>query len=175
MKKALTAITALLILAGFSLAQKVRIGVVNPDYILANSKEGKKILSELQAIQKRKQAEIARRQKEIQDLQRKLQTQQGIMSQQALQNLEDKIVEKQKALKRYVDDAKDELARLNQKKLGAFQQKMLKVIKKVAKAKGLVVVLDQRQLIYADPVVDISSEVIGELDKMFDKQMGIGK
>ncbi len=97
------------------------------------------------------------------------------MSQQALQNLEDKIVEKQKALKRYVDDAKDELARLNQKKLGAFQQKMLKVIKKVAKAKGLVVVLDQRQLIYADPVVDISSEVIGELDKMFDKQMGIGK
>ena len=175
MKKVLTAITALIILAGFSLAQKVRIGVVNPDYILANSKEGKKILSELQAIQKRKQAEIARRQKEIQDLQRKLQAQQGIMSQQALQNLEDKIVEKQKALKRYVDDAKDELARLNQKKLGAFQQKMLKVIKKVAKAKGLVVVLDQRQLIYADPVVDISSEVIGELDKMFDKQMGIGK
>ncbi len=175
MKKVLTAITALIILAGFSLAQKVRIGVVNPDYILANSKEGKKILSELQAIQKRKQAEIARRQKEIQDLQRKLQAQQGIMSQQALQNLEDKIVEKQKALKRYVDDAKDELARLNQKKLGAFQQKMLKVIKKVAKAKGLVVVLDQRQLIYADPVVNISSEVIGELDRMFDKKIGIGK
>ncbi len=175
MKKALLGILSLALLSAAAYSQKIRIGVVNPDYILANSKEGKKILSELQALQKRKEAEIARRQKEIQNLQRKLQTQQGVMSPQAVQNLQDKIMEKQKALKRYVDDAKDELARANQKKLGAFQQKMLKVIKRVAKAKGLVLVLDKRQVIYSDPVIDISSEVIGELDKMFDKQVGIGK
>ncbi len=175
MKKTLLGILALIFLSGVGYGQKVRIGVVNPDYILANSKEGKKILSELQALQKRKEAEIARRQKEIQSLQRKLQTQQGVMSSQAVQRLQEKIIEKQKALKRYVDDAKDELARANQKKLGAFQQKMLKVIRKVAKAKGLVVVLDKRQVIFSDPVIDISSEVIGELDRMFDKQVGIGK
>ncbi len=175
MKKVLLGIFSLALLSAAAYSQKIRIGVVNPDYVLANSKEGKKILSELQALQKRKEAEIARRQKEIQNLQRKLQTQQGVMSPQAVQNLQDKIMEKQKALKRYVDDAKDELTRANQKKLGAFQQKMLNVIRKVAKAKGLVVVLDKRQLIYSDPVIDISSEVIGELDKMFDKKVGIGK
>ncbi|MCD6454919.1 MAG: OmpH family outer membrane protein [Candidatus Aminicenantes bacterium] len=175
MKRKLTLALVILSLGGFLFSQNLKIAVIDPDKILNESKEGKKILSELQSYYQRKQAEINRRTKEVESLQQKLRTQQGILSQSALQKLADQLDEKQKALKRYVDDANEEMNKLKQKKLAAFQQKMVVIINKVAKRKGILTIFDRRQLIYADPIVDISSEIIAELDKEFEKSMGLGK
>lgn len=175
MKKTLMFVIAVLSLGGFLFAQNVKIGVIDPDKILNSSKEGKKILNELKTYYQRKQAEINRRTKEVEQLQQKIKTQQGILSQSALQKLADQLERKQKDLKRYIDDANEEMAKLKQKKLTAFQMKMIKVINQIAKAKGLTIILDRRQLIYAAPSVDISGDVIAALDKQFEKSMGVGK
>ncbi len=175
MKKKLIFAIAVLSLGGFLFSQNAKIGVIDPDKILNSSKEGKKILSELKTYYQRKQAEINRRTKEVEQLQQKIKTQQGILSQSALQKLADQLERKQKALKRYVDDANEEMAKLKQKKLSAFQMKMVRIINRIAKAKGLAVILDRRQLIYVDPSVDISGDIIAALDREFEKKMGVKK
>ncbi len=175
MKKKIILALVILTFGGFLFAQKIRVGVVDPDRVLSESKEGRKILSELKSFHQRKQVEINRRTKEVEDLNQKIQTQQGILSQTALQKMADQLDKKQKDLKRYIADANDEMNRLKQEKLASFQREMVNVIGKVAKAKALLVILDKRQLIYSDPIVDVSTEVIGELDKIFDKKLGIGK
>ncbi len=178
MKKIIFAIVAFGVLFSFVYAQTLKIAVVDPQRILQFSKEGKKILSELEAYKSRKEAEIQRRSKEVKKLEDKIATQRLTLSQDALQKLMEELDRKRTALKRYVEDAQKELAKLQQEKFLAFQREARRVVEKVAKQKGILIVFDRMQsgIVYYSPVIDITNDVIKELDRLFTAKMtGGGK
>jgi len=173
MKKTLLVILALSLISGYTLAQ-TKIAVVDPQKILRFSKEGKKILSELEAYKSRKEAEIQRRSKEVKKLEDKIATQRLTLSQEALNKLMEELDRKKTALKRYVEDAQKELTKLQQEKFMAFQRTARRVVEKVAKAKGIDIVFDRMQsgIVYNSPAIDITNDVIKELDRLFAAKMG---
>lgn len=173
MKKTLLVILALSLVSGYALAQ-TKIAVVDPQKILRFSKEGKKILSELEAYKSRKEAEIQRRSKEVKKLEDKIATQRLTLSQEALNKLMEELDRKKTALKRYVEDAQKELTKLQQEKFMAFQRTARRVVEKVAKTKGIDIVFDRMQsgIVYNNPAIDITNDVIKELDRLFAAKMG---
>lgn len=178
MKKIIYAMVAFGVLFSFVYSQTLKIAVVDPQRILQFSKEGKKILSELEAYKSRKEAEIQRRSKEVKKLEDKIATQRLTLSQDALQKLMEELDRKRTALKRYVEDAQKELAKLQQEKFLAFQREARRVVEKVAKQKGILIVFDRMQsgIVYHSPVIDITNDVIKELDRLFTAKMtGGGK
>ena len=107
------------------------IGIVDPQKIVQTSTIGKKMMTEIKTFKDSKQVEI--------------------------DNL--KKTDTEKALKLKQDSERDLQNRLNTS-IQAIEKKALPIIQKVADSKGYLVVVQRDQVVYHDPKLDITDEVI---------------
>ena len=162
-KRTLFSIVTLLILNLFAYSQ-VKIGVINSDKIMQESKRGKQALVKLENMNKSKQEKIQSLQNEIVTLRKQLGS--PALNAETRQNKSQQLEDKQINLQRLVNDAKTEMQREMQKEFLAVNDDIMPIIHQIGKAKGFTLILDLNNsgVLYFDNSIDITADVIKEAD-----------
>jgi Skp family chaperone for outer membrane proteins len=130
---------------------------------IATCDEGKKEASILQQYVDAKSAELQGRQKKLEALKTQLDVQGSKLTDEARADLADQIENEDTAVQRFQQDTQKDIDSKRQKLQNAIARKMLPIIEKVAKEKGVNVVqfLDVAQIFgYVDPTLVITDDVV---------------
>lgn len=161
-----------ILVAGLGLAaaaeaqQAAKIGVINSQQAFTASSEGKKAQAQLQEQENRIKAELARLDTEIKGLENKLTTQRMTLTNEAALQLQSDLDKKSTARKRREEDAGREAQQLQLNLIQRIRGEMVVIIEGIAKEKGLELILDlgASGIVYFNPAMDITDEVIRRYD-----------
>ncbi len=143
-----------------------KVGFINLQRLVNESKMGQAARSGFQKMRQEKEALVAAKLREVNEL-RELINKDG--DKMSPQEKRDKLLALQKANKEYqrlVSDAKEDILREDRQLVSIILQKADGALKKVAKRLNYTIILkDATAIGYLDPSVDITDEVIKELNK----------
>jgi Skp family chaperone for outer membrane proteins len=161
----LTLIIVAIVSTGYAQAI-IKIGVVDSQKVLQESKEGKTVMNQLQEKDKRNSAELSRRDEEIRNLQTKLNTQRLTLTQEAIINLTSDLESKTTARKRFAEDTYRDMQSMTQRMFQKIQGELLPIIEKLGKERGLDIIFDlgNSGAVYYSPTIDVTQEVIKRYD-----------
>ena len=139
-----------------------KIAWVNLEEAILGCDEGKKEFAEIQKFAQKKSEDIQLLQKEIQTLRNQREVQGPKLSQDALDDLEDQISDKETALQRIQQDAQKDFDNRKARAGNQIGKKMIPIIDKLSREKGLSAVAFLNQQLYAwvDPSLVITEEVV---------------
>jgi outer membrane protein len=139
---------------------------VNMQRVAAESSDGKAAAEKLKAFQDQKARELQDRQKTLQAAQQKLESGGSVLSDAARAQLQSDIERQQRDLQRLSEDAQQDVQNLAQGVEEEFTRKVLPVVGKVAQDKQVHFVFNAAQsgLIWAEPGMDLTSEVIAAMN-----------
>jgi outer membrane protein len=139
---------------------------INPQRIFAESAEGKAAANRVNTLTVKKQTENNTRQKALADNQQKLQTSGGVMSEVARAQLEKEIERQNTEMQRFQQDAQAEIQELQNEVQNDFVRKITPILRDVSVEKGLQILFNGNEsgFAWADPALDLSTEVIKRLD-----------
>jgi len=144
---------------------QAKVAVINLQRAVLETAEIKKASEALEAKFKPKQAEMERLQKELQQIQQQLQTQGDKLTPQAQVDLTAQGQRKQRDLQRMNEDLQADVDRERNIILGKSTQQMQEVVKQLAEEKGIDIVVEMSNTIYAKPALDVTTEAIAAYDK----------
>ncbi len=153
-----------LLMASVAPAQ-VKVGVINLQRAVLESAEIKKASAAMEAKFKPRQADAQKIEKELQDIQNQLQTGAGKLSPAAEADLQGRGQRRQRELQRLSEDLQNDVDRERNEILGKSSQQMQAVVKTLAEAKGLDMVVDSSTTLYFKTALDITTEAIAAYDK----------
>ena len=135
--------------------------------VAAESIDGQAANQRVQALSEQKVQVLEGRTVELQASQQKLQQNATVMSTEAQLQLQREIDRLSLDIQRMTQDAETEVANLQQTLQIEFQQKLVPAIDRVAASKGLQFIFSAGDggLIWATPALDITADVVAELDK----------
>lgn len=147
-------------------AQEQKIGVIDTERVLTASAIGKQALEGLTALRQQKQQQGEALEKELTDLQTRLQEGRLSLSADKLAELQRQAEDKALAMRRFQDDANRELATKRDEVLAAVDQKVMPVINQYGQANGFDLIFRKFEsgLIFVDEAIDVTDEVIAQLD-----------
>lgn len=149
-----------------SFPEGAKVAFINIQRIANESAEGKAATAKVKALNDKKVAELGEKNKSLQTAQQKLQQSVSVLSDSARGQLEKDIEKLQVEIQRYTQDAQAEVQELQQELQSDFQKKLVPVIHSVATERGLHIVFSQVDsgLVWADPGLDITSDVVKRFD-----------
>jgi outer membrane protein len=159
-------------------ASGLRVGVINFQFAMASTQEGRKALEDLQARFSPRQSELQKLADEIRDLENQLRAQERTLSQDAQAQLVRQAEVKRKAYTRAQQDLQDDAEAARNDYIATLSQKMEQVVNRYAQEKQLNLILNygdgSNTVIFATPTVDITQDVIKLYDQTFPVQSGSG-
>jgi outer membrane protein len=143
-----------------------KVAWVDLQAVASTSSEGKAARTKIDALQAKKLSELQEKQKTLQALQQKLQSGGSVMNDSARDAAEKEIDRLNRDLQRAQQDAQDEVQGLQRDLQMDFQRKLLPLIAQVASEKGLHMVFSYGDsgLVWAEPALDITNDIIKRLD-----------
>jgi len=158
---------ALVLACGVTASAQVKVAIINLQKAVLDTAEIQKAQKDLETKYKPRQEKAEALQKELQTIQGQLQTMAGKLTPQAEQELNVQGQRKQRELQRVTEDLQGDVDRERQEILGRSAQRMNDVVKKVAEAKGLDMVVDVSNAVYFKPTLDITAEATAEYNKSY--------
>jgi len=134
--------------------------------VAGESIDGQAANRQVQTLSEQKIQVLEGRQIELQSSQQKLQQNANVMSAEAQLQLQREIERLNIDIQRMTQDAEAEVNELQQTLQLEFQQKLVPAIDRVAAAKGLMLVFSAGEggLVWANPALDVTADVVSELD-----------
>lgn len=158
----------LLALASLGVASaQVKVGVVSMQSAVLETAEIKKAQIDLETKYKSRQAEMTKMQNELQALQNELQSKQGKITPAAEQEIVARGQRRQRELQRFGEDLQGDVDRDRNEILQRASQRFVEVVRKLAEAKGLDMVVDSSNTLYTKPTLDITKDAVAEYDKAY--------
>jgi outer membrane protein len=158
---------ALVLACGVTASAQVKVAIINLQKAVLDTAEIQKAQKDLETKYKPRQEKAEALQKELQTIQGQLQTMAGKLTPQAEQELNVQGQRKQRELQRVTEDLQGDVDRERQDILGRSAQRMNDVVKKVAEAKGLDMIVDVSNAVYFKPTLDITAEATAEYNKSY--------
>lgn len=146
-------------------AQTLKVAIVNAQKAVADTQEIKKAQADLATKYRPRQQDVQKLQNDLQQIQSQLRG--PSVTPQAEQQLTAQGQEKQKQLQRLTEDLQADFNQDRADILGRAGQRMQDVIKKLAEAKGLDVVIDISNTLYFKPALDMTAEATAAYDKAY--------
>jgi outer membrane protein len=147
-------------------AKPMKIGIIDPERIVAESARGKQAIERLNKERDQRLAEGNRMRQQIQDLQKQINDGRLSLGEAKLKQLNDQMEEKTINLQRFGENAQRELTKLEQEVMDPIEQQILRVINQVGAEQGFTLIFKKFQsgLVYADETVDLTPVVIQRFD-----------
>ncbi|MCX8026503.1 MAG: OmpH family outer membrane protein [Thermodesulfovibrionales bacterium] len=145
----------------------IKVGIVDLLKALNESEQGKKSISEIEAMRKSKQSVIEEKGKRIEQLKSDLEKQASVLSADAKKSKEDEIERLIREFQRLVSDSTNEL----QKKQREIEVEMIKelkvIIENIGKEEKFTYIVESSEggLLYFDKAVDITDTVIKKFNE----------
>lgn len=143
-----------------------KIGYVDLQRTLNETKVGKQAKARLESEKNKKQKELDDAQKQLKKELEELQKQQAVLKPDVLAKRERELQDKYIALQNTFMQFQQELAKNEAKLTREILEKAATIIADIAKRDGYTMIVEKNEgaVLYADPVVDITSEVNKRLD-----------
>jgi len=143
-----------------------KIAYVNVQRIASESVEGQAATKRLTSLREEKEKDLAARNAKFEDARKRLETSASVLS-ESVRGTQQKEVERlQTDLQRATQDAQKAVEDLQNELQLEFQRKLLPVLSEVSAAKGLHMVFSSIDsgVVWADPGLDITTDIIKKLD-----------
>ncbi len=146
-----------------------KIAWMDLEQALLNCDEGKQKFAEVQKFVEDKSKELETLSKELDTLRNQLNVQGSKLTDEARFDLEGRIEAKQIAGQRFQDDTQREIENQRNRTMNYIGTRMMPVIQKIAKEKGLTAVLyfNPNRDAWLDPSLDITDEVIKSYNQTY--------
>jgi len=158
-----------LIAAPAQSADSVKIGYVDAQKILDDTKAGKKAKADMEEFVKSRQKIIDIDESEIKQLQDDLTRQTAVLSPDARREKEDALQRKVVEYQKRAGELNKEVQSKKKEVLDNFNKDLEDIVKKVAERGGYVMILDRNAeggvLLYAKDSLDLTGEVVKEFEK----------
>lgn len=146
--------------AGGDVYAQAKIGTVDFNRAMNDVDEGKKALEQMEAHFAPKKAALEAKKQELDRLQDELRRQSVVLSEQARKEKEGQIQQKYVDLQRESVQAQDEAAMMFNQVNQDLKDKLQVEVGKIAKKKGLDIVIEKSLIMYEAPGMDITDELI---------------
>jgi len=163
----LLVVSSALLAAASAVSAQSKVAIINLQRAVLESAEIKKASTELTAKYLPRQQQVEKLQRDLQALQQNLQTNAGKLTPQAEADLTAQGQRKQRELQRLSEDLQADVERERNDILGKSSQRMQAVVKKLAEAKGVDIVVDISNTVYFKPDLEITTESIAAYDKEY--------
>jgi len=156
---------AAIVSQGFT-QQDIKVGIVDSMEVLEKSAEGKKMVAQLEEINRSTQQKIAKMDEEIRQLETRLNTQRLTLTDEALMNLTSDIERKRTDRQRFAEDSSRTFVETRNRLFGRLQNEVRPIIAQIGKERNLEIILDLNNsgAIYYSPTIDLTAEVIVRYD-----------
>jgi len=142
------------------------VGFINLKKLLYDSQVGKEAIQDYMALRQKKEKAIAAKQKEFNDLKQALDQGGSKMKDSERAEKMDRLRKLGREYERMVEDAKKDLQDEDRELINVVFSKADRALKIVAQKKGYAIILkDPNAMGYLDPRVDITADVIKELNR----------
>ena len=155
----LTVFTAVTVSAASS------VGVVNLQQVLDKSSAGVAAKKKMEAKMKEFKASLDKEKKAVLALQKQMQKKADAWNEETKKEKALELQRKKRDFRVKQDDANLEMRNLQEKHLAPIMKKLEAVVKEVAKAKGVSVIIPNTAVLYFDKGVDMTNEVTAALNK----------
>jgi len=157
--------TTALLLAAAPAHAETTVAVVNTAKIMRDSKAAQSVRSQLQAKQKSFQADLDAKEKQLLAEDQALAKQQGSVDKAAFEQKVKDFRTKAANAQREVQQKKLAVDKALAGSLEDIQENVMQIVKEVAAEKKISVVVSGAQVLYAEPSLDITDEVLNRLNK----------
>lgn len=162
---AISTLMVALLFSATSRAYGAEIAVVNIQKVLAESKAASSIRTQVQSKQKSFQNELDSREKKLQKENQELAQQRNILAKEEFDKKVKSFRSKAASAQKEIREKRMKLDKAFAGALGEIQKSIASIAKKIANEKGADIAVASSQLIYFKPNMDITSEVITQLNK----------
>jgi Skp family chaperone for outer membrane proteins len=144
-----------------------KIAWINLDQVLLTCAQGRSLFDEIQGFVESKSIHMDAMRNELDKLRSTLRLQEGKITEEARQKMEEEIEEKETALQRFQQDTQKDINRRRDKVTNDLGKKLVPVIEKIAKEKGLnaVQVLSSSRDAWIDPSLIVTEDIIKAFDR----------
>jgi len=144
----------------------VKYAFVYVQKIASDSAEGKAATAKISALNNQKVTELNEKNKALQAAQQKLEQGGSVLNEAARAQLANDIDKQQREIQRFTEDAQQDVQNLQQQLQEDFQRKLTPVLAKVAQEKQLHMIFSVTDsgLVWGDPALDLTDDVIKEFD-----------
>lgn len=159
------------IIAAFSMpaAAQTKVAVVDIQQIMRDSTAAKSVRDQLETKQKAYQAELKKKEETMQKEEKALAGQRATLSPEAFEKKVQEFRTKATGVQKDVQTKKAALDRGFEKALNNIQKEVNTIITALAKEKGFTLAIPSGQLLYAEPGMDVTAEVLSRLNKKLPK------
>jgi len=168
-----TAIVGILVASGSWAADPaVKIGFVDLQAVITQSKEGLAARGKVAAEAAEKQKEISAKEAEIKQMDAELQKQSPILSDAAKKDREEEIRRKLRDLKRLTEDFNRDLAKRESELVNDLLRDVTAVVRDYGKEKGFTLIVEKGQggVIYGSDQFDLTKEILERLNTRSSKK-----
>lgn len=153
------------------------VATVNMERVLSETKEGKRIIDDIRNREEPKKQEYQRLVNDVMGLRNKLQTMGPTLKPEEALQMRQSIEQKELTALRFQETTLRDLENYRLETMADFEKKVFPVIDRLAKEKKLTFLFPypQRWVIYADPAVDMTDEIIAAIDQAVVPGAGGGK
>ena len=156
--------------SSFSLAADVaKIGVIDFQKVLEISAAGKAIQAELKKENEKMGADLQKKGAEIEKIQRRLERESMVMSKEMREEKEREQRIKVNDFKTLQKKYRSELQKVQVKLMQQLQTDVTTITREIGKKEGYLLIMDKRGVIYAPRSVDLSDNLIQQLNTKFAK------
>ena len=136
------------------------------DVIAAASAEGRLAGEKVKALNDQKVRELNEKNKALQSVQQKLESGGSVLNDTARAQLQAEVERQQRDIQRFTEDAQQDLQALQQQLQEEFTRQLNPILDRVAKAKQVHMVFNATEsgLVWADPSMDLTTDIIKALD-----------
>jgi outer membrane protein len=159
-----------LLVAAAAYAQPAKIATIQVQAALAQTKEGKNSLQTLENKFSARRSALEKKQNDIAALQNQMRAGSATMSAEAKDRLARDFDAKTKELNRENEDYQADVQHDEGQIVQALGQKMMAIIQKYAQENKIAMVVDvspQGPVLWADPAIDITTEIIKRYDEAY--------
>ena len=149
-------------------APPTKLGVINLQAVIGNTKEGQKSRQQLQQTFSARQKDFQARSDELAKLNDQLKTGGALLSDERRNQLTSETAEKKRRLDRDIQDAQTDLNQQQQQVLGRMEQKLRPLIDKYAKDNNFMIIMDvgaSSAVVFASSTIDITKDIIDLYDR----------
>lgn len=143
-------------------APKLAVAVIDVQQLVQDSAAGKEAMNRLRAAEAEKQAQGKKLGDDKAALEKQLQTQGATLTDAKRSELQKQIEDKDVELRRFADDAQQQLEEAKRRELQKLESQIMPIIQEVGKEMKLTMIFNKFQsgLVYADDAIDITDQVL---------------
>lgn len=152
-----------MLVLGVSLSEaqeRVKIGYIDIQRVIAESQAGKRARDRFQAQVKKAEGDLLKERQDIERLKSDLDKKGPLLKDDERRNLEADLQKRSVSLQRSMADHQQDLQVKNNEMMSEILKELEKIVNEVGKAEKFTLILERSQILYSDQGIDITSKVI---------------